>query len=61
MLEVGTSGTVSYGFTQIAVRAEIPVVRINPDGENEFGVTLIKEPSEIALPRIVESVRALYA
>ena len=59
VLEVGTSGSVSYGFTQIAVMHDIPVVRINPDGDEERGVTLLKEPSEIALPRIVTMTREL--
>ncbi len=58
-LEIGVSGTVGYGFTQIAARNEIPVVRINPDGEKEYGVTLIKEPSEIALPRLVSMTKQL--
>lgn len=59
LLEVGTSGTVSYGFSQIAARNGIPVVRINPDGDKEPGVTLIKEPSEVALPRIVAMAKEL--
>jgi NAD-dependent deacetylase len=59
VLEIGVSGNVSYGFTQIASRTGIPVVRINPDGEKEHGVTLIKEPSEVALPRLVSAAQAL--
>jgi NAD-dependent deacetylase len=61
VLEVGVSGTVSYGFSQIAARTGIPVVRINPDGEQEPGVILIKEPSEIALPRLVAATRQLVS
>lgn len=53
LLEVGTSGQVSYGFSQLAVGYEIPVVRINPDGAPEQGVTTINEPAEVALPRLV--------
>jgi NAD-dependent deacetylase len=56
VLEVGTSGTVSYGFSQIAAMKGIPVVRINPDGETEPGVTLIPEPSEIVLPRLIKKL-----
>lgn len=59
VLEVGVSGQVSYGFTHIATRHEIPVVRINPDGKKEFGVTLIAEPSEVALPRLVSAAKSL--
>jgi NAD-dependent deacetylase len=59
MLEVGTSGTVSYGFSQIAALHEIPVIRINPDGDKEPGITLIHEASEVALPRIVGLTRSL--
>jgi NAD-dependent deacetylase len=59
VLEIGVSGTVSYGFSQIAARTEIPVIRINPDGEREHGITLIKENAEIALPRLVSKARQL--
>jgi len=57
VLEVGVSGNVTYGFSQIAARNEIPVIRINPDGEPEPGITLIKENSEVALPRLVSAAR----
>lgn len=56
-LEIGTSGVVSYNFTQKAAHRGVPTVRINPEGEREPGVILIKEPSEVALPRLVESVK----
>ena len=59
VLEIGVSGNVSYGFTEIAAGADIPVVRINPDGEAQRGITLIKEPSEVALPRLVSMTEAL--
>ena len=59
VLEIGVSGVVGYGFTQIATRHGIPVIRINPDGEKEYGVTLIKEPSEVTLPRLVTATREL--
>ena len=57
--EIGTSGTVSYGFSQIATLHDIPVIRINPDGDKEPGITLIKEASEISLPRLVSKTRDL--
>lgn len=61
VLEVGTSGTVSYGFSEIAANSEIPVVRINPDGTAQRGITLIKEASEVAMPRLVGLTRQLVS
>lgn len=57
VLEIGTSGVVSYGFAQMAVRRRIPVVRINPDPVEEPGVFCIAEGSEVALPRLVALAR----
>jgi NAD-dependent deacetylase len=53
VLEVGQSGMVSYGFTEIAARTGIPTVRINPEGEAQPGVFLINEGAETVLPRLV--------
>ncbi len=53
LLEIGSSGVVSYGFAQMAVRKRIPVVRINPDPVEEPGVFCIGEGAEVALPRLV--------
>jgi len=59
VLEIGVSGVVGYGFTQVATRHGIPVVRINPGGENEYGVTLIREPAEVAVPRLINAAKEL--
>lgn len=59
VLEVGHSGTVSYGFTEMAASAGIPTVRINPEGERLRGVTLIQEGAEMALPRLAKAAREL--
>lgn len=57
-LEVGTSGVVSYGFSEILVALGTPVIRINPDARSETGVVSIPLRAEIGLPRLVESLRA---
>ena len=59
VLEIGVSGNVSYGFSEIAVSNDIPVIRINPDGHESRGVSLIKEPAEKALPRLVALTKDL--
>jgi NAD-dependent deacetylase len=54
VLEVGHSGTVSYGFPEGAVGLGIPVVRINVDPLPPLPNTLdILEGAEIALPRLI--------
>jgi NAD-dependent deacetylase len=53
VLEVGSSGVVSYGFSDFAAAIGKPVVRINPEGGGSPGVDLIQEPAEVALPRLV--------
>jgi len=59
VLEIGFSGNVSYGFSQIAANMDIPVLRINPDGEQESGIILLKEPAEVAMPRLVSKAKLL--
>ena len=53
VLEVGSSGAVSYGFAEIAVQMGIPVVRVNPDAVEEPGVFAVAQPAELALPELV--------
>lgn len=53
VLEVGVSGAVTYGFTEVAVQMGIPVVRVNPDATEEPGVTAVAQPAEVALPQLV--------
>lgn len=54
VLEIGHSGTVSYGFTEGAAGLGIPVVRINPDPLPPLAnSTDIVEGAETALPRLV--------
>lgn len=57
-LEVGTSGMVSYGLTQMAAQ-HVPTVRINPDGDPEPRIQHIREPAEVAVPRLVDLARQL--
>ncbi|MCH8273903.1 MAG: NAD-dependent protein deacylase [Armatimonadetes bacterium] len=58
VLEVGHSGTVSYGFTETAVSLGKPVVRINTEPPPPMpGVLIIAESADIALPRLVAGVK----
>jgi NAD-dependent deacetylase len=57
VLEIGTSGAVSYGFTEMAVEATTCVVRINPDPIPQAGVTIVADPAEEALPALVDLAR----
>ena len=58
VMEVGASGTVSYGITEAAATAGLNVVRINPEPESYPGVHCIAEPAEVALPRLVDMASA---
>jgi len=53
-LEVGTSGVVSYGFTEYAARMGCGVVRINPDSGRDRNIVNWRESSEVALPKLVD-------
>lgn len=53
LLEVGTSGAVSYGLDAMAIQMGIPVVRVNPDPRPQEGVTELNGPSEVVLPELV--------
>ncbi|MEZ0324870.1 MAG: NAD-dependent deacetylase, partial [Fimbriimonas sp.] len=57
VLEVGTSGVVSYGFTEMAVEEGKMVIRINPDPAMQPGIYVIADPAEQALPALVELAR----
>jgi NAD-dependent deacetylase len=54
VIEVGSSGVVSYGFTEMAARNGAVVLRVNPDAEPWPGIVTIPEPAEDALPNLVE-------
>ena len=56
LLEVGTSGMVTYGLDRMAVEMRIPVVRINPDPRPEPGVTELNGPAEILLPTLLRAL-----
>ena len=56
LLEVGTSGVVSYGLDEMAVRMGIPVIRINPDSRPQKGVTELVGPAEEILPALVAAL-----
>jgi NAD-dependent deacetylase len=59
VLEIGHSGVVSYGFTELAVHLGIPVIRINPEGPDEPGVTWIEGAAEDVLPGLVLAARGM--
>jgi NAD-dependent deacetylase len=56
LLEVGTSGVVTYGLDEMAVRMGIPVIRINPDSRPQKGVTELVGPAEEILPALVAAL-----
>lgn len=56
VLEVGSSGAVSYGFAEAAVSLGIPVVVVNPDGTASRGMTSIDEKAEDFLPRLLDGI-----
>lgn len=56
LLEVGTSGVVTYGLDDMAVGMGIPVIRINPDSRPQKGVTELVGPAEVILPKLVDSL-----
>jgi NAD-dependent deacetylase len=58
VLEIGHSGVVSYGFTDLAVQVGVPVIRINPDAEEQDGVIAIAGAAEEILPRLVAPLLA---
>jgi NAD-dependent deacetylase len=58
VIEIGTSGVVSYGFTEMAVQAGKRVIRINPELVPQQGVELIADPAEEAVPALVEMARS---
>lgn len=53
VLEVGSSGVVSYGFAETAASHGIPVLRINPEPEEAPGITCWPEAAETALPQLI--------
>jgi NAD-dependent deacetylase len=57
VLEVGSSGVVSYGLAEVAVQMGIPVVRVNPDAVEERGVIAAAQPAEVALPELVSLLK----
>ncbi len=61
ILEVGSSGIVSYGFAEHAVTRGKFVLRINPEPEPHPGISLWSERAEVALPRLVEWLRASHS
>jgi NAD-dependent deacetylase len=53
VLEVGVSGAVSYGFTEVAVALGKTVVRINPEPAQQLGVLSLVGNAEEVLPQLV--------
>lgn len=56
-LEVGVSGSVGYGFTELAARMGIPIVRVNPEGVGGMGVKVIRESADVALVGMLDRLR----
>lgn len=54
LLEIGTSGVVTYNLDHMAYEMGIPVVRINPDPRPDKGVTEINGKAEEILPQLLE-------
>ncbi len=57
VLEVGSSGAVSYGFAEMAARRGKFVLRINPEPESHPGIQVWPEKAEVALPQLVRWLR----
>jgi NAD-dependent deacetylase len=57
VLEVGSSGVVSYGFSEMAARRGKFVLRINPDVEESHGIHAWREKAEVALPQFISWLR----
>jgi NAD-dependent deacetylase len=53
VLEIGTSGVVNYGFTEMAVQAGKMVIRINPEPTLQPGIYVIADSAEQAVPALV--------
>ncbi len=55
VLEVGVSGAVTYGFTEMALDQQIPVIRINPEESplEEWCEEVIRESADVALPELL--------
>ncbi len=58
VLEIGSSGTVSYGVAERASRIGKPVLRINPEPEHNTGIILWAEKAEVALPQLISRLRS---
>jgi NAD-dependent deacetylase len=57
VLEVGSSGIVSYGFAEMAAARGKPVLCINPEPEIIGRIPVWEEKAEIALPQLVQLLR----
>ena len=53
ILEVGSSGVVSYGFSERAAANGKYVLRINPEAEAHPGIEIWREKAEVALPQLL--------
>ena len=58
VLEIGQSGVVHYGFSEMAIMLGIPLIRINPGGyENHHGILHMKSSADIAVETIVNRLK----
>lgn len=57
VLEVGSSGIVSYGFAEMAASRGKPVLRINPEPEAFGSIEVWEEKAEVALPQLISWLR----
>lgn len=58
VIEVGSSGAVTYGFAEEAAQRGKFVLRINPEPEPHRGIELWTEKAEMALPQLVGWLRS---
>lgn len=56
VLEIGSSGTVTYGLAEWAAAQGVPVLRINTDPAPYPGIECWAEKAEVALPQLLELV-----
>ncbi|RYG21858.1 NAD-dependent deacylase [bacterium] len=56
LLEVGTSGVVTYGLDEMAIQMGTPVIRINTVSRPQKGVTELVGPAEEILPALVAAL-----
>lgn len=60
VLEIGSSGTVTYGLAEWAAALGVPVLRINPEPIPYPGIECWAAKAEVALPELLERISATH-